>query len=83
MRPKPRHRDRQTSDGSDYVDRHNRLSRSRHLGRAGGFAAFVSEPARIALALVGFALGVAALFSQGHVGAGEREDRGNSFTPPT
>jgi len=46
---------------------------------AGGFAAFFSEPARIALALVGFALGVAALFSQGHIGAGEREDRGNRW----
>jgi protein-S-isoprenylcysteine O-methyltransferase Ste14 len=46
---------------------------------AGGFAAFFSVPARIALALVGFALGVAALFSQGHLGAGEREDRGNRW----
>jgi protein-S-isoprenylcysteine O-methyltransferase Ste14 len=46
---------------------------------AGGFAAFFSEPARIALVVVGFALGVAALFSQGHMGAGEREDRGNRW----
>jgi protein-S-isoprenylcysteine O-methyltransferase Ste14 len=38
-----------------------------------------SVPARIALALVGFALGIAALFSQGHLGAGEREDRGNRW----
>ena len=29
--------------------------------------------------VVGFALGVAALFSQGHLGAGEREDRSNRW----
>jgi protein-S-isoprenylcysteine O-methyltransferase Ste14 len=46
---------------------------------AGGFAAFFSEPARIALVLVGFALGVAALFSHGHIGSGVREDRGNRW----
>ena len=46
---------------------------------AGGIDAFFSEPARIALALVGFALGIAALFSSGHIGAGEREDRGNRW----
>jgi protein-S-isoprenylcysteine O-methyltransferase Ste14 len=46
---------------------------------AGGFAAFFSEPARIALTVVVFTLGVAALFSQGHLGAGEREDRGNRW----
>src|SRR4029453_15133946 len=46
---------------------------------AGGFAAFFSEPARIALVLVGFALGVAALFSQGHLGAGGGGDRGNRW----
>jgi protein-S-isoprenylcysteine O-methyltransferase Ste14 len=46
---------------------------------AGGFAAFFSVPARIALALVGLSLGVAALFSQGHLGAGEREDRSNRW----
>ena len=45
---------------------------------AGGIDAFFSEPVRIALALVGFALGIAALFSSGHIGAGKREDRGNS-----
>jgi protein-S-isoprenylcysteine O-methyltransferase Ste14 len=45
----------------------------------GGFAAFFSVPARTALALVGFALGIAALFSEGHLGAGEREDRGNRW----
>jgi hypothetical protein len=46
---------------------------------AGGMDAFFSEPARIALAVVGFALGIAALFSSGHIGAGEREDRGNRW----
>ena len=46
---------------------------------AGGVAAFFSEPARIALTVVGFALGIAALFSSGHIGAGEREDRGNRW----
>jgi len=46
---------------------------------AGGFEAFFSEPARIALVVVVFALGVAALFSQGHLGAGEREDRSNRW----
>src|SRR5262245_21551682 len=46
---------------------------------AGGIVAFFSEPARIALALVGFALGIAALFSSGHIGAGDREDRGNRW----
>src|SRR6478735_4828744 len=45
----------------------------------GGFTAFFSEPARIALTVVIFTLGVAALFSQGHLGAGEREDRGNRW----
>jgi protein-S-isoprenylcysteine O-methyltransferase Ste14 len=46
---------------------------------AGGIDAFFSEPARIALAVVGFALGIGALFSSGHIGAGEREDRGNRW----
>jgi protein-S-isoprenylcysteine O-methyltransferase Ste14 len=46
---------------------------------AGGFGVFFSVPARIALALVGFALGIVALFSQGHLGAGEREDRSNRW----
>jgi hypothetical protein len=46
---------------------------------AGGVDAFFSEPARIALVLVGFALGTAALFSSGHIGAGELEDRGNRW----
>jgi protein-S-isoprenylcysteine O-methyltransferase Ste14 len=31
------------------------------------------------LTIVGFALAVAALFTQGHIGTGEREDRGNRW----
>jgi len=31
------------------------------------------------LTFAGFALAVAALFTQGHIGAGEREDRGNRW----
>jgi len=46
---------------------------------AGGIDDFISEPARIALVIVGSALGIAALFSSGHIGAGEREDRGNRW----
>jgi hypothetical protein len=46
---------------------------------AGGVSVFFSVPARIALTIVGFALAAAALFTQGHIGAGEREDRGNRW----
>jgi protein-S-isoprenylcysteine O-methyltransferase Ste14 len=46
---------------------------------SGGVGAFFSEPARIALTIVGFALVAAALLTQGHIGAGEREDRGNRW----
>src|SRR5262245_62707813 len=46
---------------------------------SGGVRAFFSEPARIALTIVGFALAGAALFTEGHIGAGEREDRGNRW----
>ena len=51
------------------------------LGR-GGFAAFFGEPALVALTIVVFALAGVALFSPGHVGAGEREDRGNRWVLP-
>src|SRR5215203_6045042 len=44
-----------------------------------GFAAFFAHPARIALAVVLVALTGAALFSQGNLSAGEREDRGNRW----
>jgi protein-S-isoprenylcysteine O-methyltransferase Ste14 len=45
----------------------------------GGFAAFFSEPALIALTVATFALSGAALFSSGHVSPGEREDRSNRW----
>lgn len=45
----------------------------------GGFAAFFSHPALIALAVATFALSGAALFSSGHVSPGEREDRSNRW----
>jgi protein-S-isoprenylcysteine O-methyltransferase Ste14 len=48
------------------------------LGR-GGFAAFFSIPALIALTIVLFALAGAALFTEGNVSPGEREDRGNRW----
>ena len=45
----------------------------------GGFAAFFSHPALIALAIVFFALSGAALFAGGNLSPGEREDRGNRW----
>jgi protein-S-isoprenylcysteine O-methyltransferase Ste14 len=45
----------------------------------GGFAAFFSDPARIALTVVVFALTGVALLSPGNLSAGEREDRGNRW----
>jgi protein-S-isoprenylcysteine O-methyltransferase Ste14 len=45
----------------------------------GGWSRFVSLPPLIALAVVTLALGVAALFSQGHIGSGVREDRSNRW----
>jgi len=45
----------------------------------GGFASFVSHPARIALAVVTFLLAGAALFTRGKLSPGEREDRGNRW----
>jgi protein-S-isoprenylcysteine O-methyltransferase Ste14 len=44
-----------------------------------GLDAFFSHPARIALAIVLFALAVAALFTGGNLSAGEREDRSNRW----
>jgi protein-S-isoprenylcysteine O-methyltransferase Ste14 len=46
---------------------------------SGGFAAFFSHPALIALALVGLALAGVALFSAGNLSPGEREDRSNRW----
>jgi protein-S-isoprenylcysteine O-methyltransferase Ste14 len=48
------------------------------LGR-GGFAAFFSHAALIALAVVLFVLSGVALFSRGNLSPGEREDRGNRW----
>ena len=45
----------------------------------GGFAAFFSHPARIALAIALFVLSGAALFSGGNLSPGEREDRANRW----
>jgi hypothetical protein len=42
----------------------------------GGLAAFVSHPARVALAVTGFVLAGATLFSAGNLSSGVREDRG-------
>jgi protein-S-isoprenylcysteine O-methyltransferase Ste14 len=49
---------------------------------AGGFAAFFSHPALIALAIVLLAMTVVAPFSGGNLSAGEREDRGNRWVIP-
>jgi protein-S-isoprenylcysteine O-methyltransferase Ste14 len=45
----------------------------------GGVAAFFAEPARIALTIVLFALSAAALFTEGNLSSGEREDRANRW----
>jgi protein-S-isoprenylcysteine O-methyltransferase Ste14 len=45
----------------------------------GGFAAFLSHPARIAVAVATLALLGAALFTQGNLNSGEREDRANRW----
>lgn len=45
----------------------------------GGFAAFFSHPARIALAAITFALSGAALFTGANLSPGEREDRANRW----
>jgi protein-S-isoprenylcysteine O-methyltransferase Ste14 len=45
----------------------------------GSFAAFFAHPARVALVVVTVVLLVAALFTQGNLSAGEREDRANRW----
>ncbi len=45
----------------------------------GGFAAFFSRPALIAVTIILFALSGAALFTRGNLSAGVREDRGNRW----
>ncbi len=48
----------------------------------GGLAAFLAHPARIALVGVTAVLTVAALFSEGNLSSGEREDRTNRWVLP-
>jgi protein-S-isoprenylcysteine O-methyltransferase Ste14 len=48
------------------------------LGR-GGFAAFFSHPALLALAIALFVMAGVALFSGGNLSSGEREDRANRW----
>jgi protein-S-isoprenylcysteine O-methyltransferase Ste14 len=59
------------------------IGSSAYLGLAifgwGGFAGFFSHPPLIVLAVVLFALSVAALFSRGNLSSGEREDRSNRW----
>ena len=45
----------------------------------GGISAFFAHPARIALAIVTLVLAGAALFTEGNLSPGEREDRGNRW----
>jgi protein-S-isoprenylcysteine O-methyltransferase Ste14 len=45
----------------------------------GGFGAFFANPARIALVACTVAMLIAAMFSDGGIRAGEREDRGNRW----
>ncbi|WP_197523958.1 methyltransferase family protein [Cupriavidus malaysiensis] len=49
---------------------------------AGGLAAFLSHPAVVGAAAFLLALAVTALFSEGNVSAGEREDRANRWVLP-
>jgi protein-S-isoprenylcysteine O-methyltransferase Ste14 len=45
----------------------------------GSFAAFFAHPARAAVAVITFVLVAAALFTQGNLSSGEREDRANRW----
>ena len=45
----------------------------------GGFAAFFAHPARVALAIITVVLVVVALFTEGNLSPGEREDRANRW----
>ena len=46
---------------------------------AGGAGRFISHPPLIAVSVVTIVLGVASLFSKGHIGSGVREDRSNRW----
>src|SRR5271165_5921539 len=45
----------------------------------GGPARFFSQAPLVALTIVTIALGIAALFTEGHIGSGVREDRSNRW----
>ena len=49
------------------------------IAGAGGARRFFSYPPLIAVAVVTIAFGIAALFSEGHIGSGVREDRSNRW----
>jgi protein-S-isoprenylcysteine O-methyltransferase Ste14 len=49
------------------------------IAGAGGAGRFFSYPPLIVVSLVTIALGLAALFSEGHIGSGVREDRSNRW----
>jgi protein-S-isoprenylcysteine O-methyltransferase Ste14 len=49
------------------------------IAGAGGAAPFFSHPPLIALTIITIALGGAALFTEGHIGSGAREDRSNRW----
>lgn len=49
------------------------------IAGAGGPGRFFSYPQLTAVAVVTIALGIAALFSEGHIGSGVREDRSNRW----
>jgi protein-S-isoprenylcysteine O-methyltransferase Ste14 len=57
-----------------------------HIGLAvlgwGGFHAFFASPVRVALTVVMFAIGIAALFAGGNISTGVHEDRGNRWVLP-
>jgi fatty acid desaturase len=59
------------------------LSLAAYLGLAiagaGGASRFFSYPQLIAMTLVTIALGFVALFSDGHIGSGVKEDRSNRW----
>src|SRR5579871_1633197 len=49
------------------------------IAGAGGVARFFSHPPLTALVIVTVGLGIAALFTEGHLGSGLREDRSNRW----
>jgi protein-S-isoprenylcysteine O-methyltransferase Ste14 len=49
---------------------------------AGGVAALLAQPPFVAVAAITLALAVASVFTEGHLGAGDREDRGNRWVLP-